>query len=164
MPEIALGEASLPPVSTPSKTIVSTILPRGLSAHCQTADSTTPTAPAEPLGFDQQGFLSRCSDTERPFLKEMTSTQMWASWISAVSRRPCGGGSTEPPWERPGALKSLEDQAVSKRVTVMLTSFEIVQRHMQVTVTPLQRTTWNPKATGLVKANSLPKVHSQVPC
>eukprot|EP00435_Cladocopium_sp_Y103_P051673 s2045_g16.t1 len=33
-------------------------------------------------GFDQAGFLSRCSETERPFLKEVTSTQMWASWIS----------------------------------------------------------------------------------
>lgn len=32
-------------------------------------------------GFDQAGFLSRCSETERPFLKEVTSTQMWASWI-----------------------------------------------------------------------------------
>jgi len=32
-------------------------------------------------GFDQSGFLSRCSETERPFLKEVTSTQMWASWI-----------------------------------------------------------------------------------
>lgn len=33
-------------------------------------------------GFDQAGFLAKCSETERPFLKELTSTQMWASWIS----------------------------------------------------------------------------------
>ncbi|CAE7328490.1 est [Symbiodinium pilosum] len=33
-------------------------------------------------GFDQHGFLAKCSEPERPFLKELTSTQMWAGWIS----------------------------------------------------------------------------------
>eukprot|EP00931_Biecheleriopsis_adriatica_P016237 TRINITY_DN12028_c0_g1_i4.p1 TRINITY_DN12028_c0_g1~~TRINITY_DN12028_c0_g1_i4.p1 ORF type:complete len:2706 (+),score=550.80 TRINITY_DN12028_c0_g1_i4:61-8178(+) len=44
-------------------------------------------------GFDQAGFLAKCPDAERPFLKELTSAQMWAQWIS--HRRDSAGKGKE---------------------------------------------------------------------
>ena len=42
-------------------------------------------------GAPHLGVAGWGSETERPFLKEVTSTQMWASWIGPAPGWGCGG-------------------------------------------------------------------------